>query len=254
MSLATFTALNLKRLFLDWTNLFFSILLPILFFLLFGALQDYGDQQMAHGNASSYVMIGMAVYGGVIAACSTVGMTVIEQTTGWGRQIALTPITPTKLLWSQSFIILFRAVLPVAAVFITGLLTTSTMELGAWITSFLLSVLVALPFGLYGMIFGQLFKSDSAVGISSSALVIIAFAGNAFMPLPEALLGFARFTPMYGSVSLARYPVSDGYQVILSEPYFTQDPIWYAVVNVLAWTIIFGGICLILNKRQKGRQ
>ncbi|WP_312098587.1 ABC transporter permease [Corynebacterium dentalis] len=254
MAMTTFTVLNLKRHLLNISNLVFSMFLPILLFLLFGALQDYGAQMMKHGNVTAYVMVGMAVYGGITAAVSTVGTTVVEQTTGWGRQLALTPMTGAQLLASQCVVILFRAMFPVAAVFITGAITSAEMDASVWVLTFVLSVLVTLPFGLYGMIFGQIFKSDSAVNISSSALVILAFAGNAFMPLPEFLMAFARFTPMYGAVSLARYPLSDGVQAISEAPGFVQDPLWYAVANVVGWTVIFATICLMLNKRQKGRQ
>lgn len=254
MAMTTFTVLNLKRHLLNISNLVFSMFLPILLFLLFGALQDYGAVMMKHGNVTAYVMVGMAVYGGITAAVSTVGTTVVEQTTGWGRQLALTPMTGTQLLASQCAVILFRAMFPVAAVFITGAITSAEMDASVWALSFILSVLVTLPFGLYGMIFGQIFKSDSAVNISSSALVILAFAGNAFMPLPEFLLTFARCTPMYGAVSLARYPLSDGMQAISEAPGYVEDPLWYAVANVVGWTVIFATICLMLNKRQKGRQ
>ena len=254
MALTTFTAINLKRHLLNGPSLVFSMFLPILLFLLFGALQDYGAVMLKNGNVTAYVMVGMAVYGGITAAVSTVGTTVVEQSTGWGRQLALTPLTGTQLLLSQCVVILFRAAFPVAAVFITGALTSAEMDARSWALTFVLSVLVTLPFGFYGMIFGQLFKSDSAVNISSSALVLLAFAGNAFMPLPEFLMPFARFTPMYGAVSLARHPLSDGVQAISEAPGFVEDPLWYAIANVVGWTVIFASICMMLNKRQKGRQ
>ena len=56
---------------------------------------------------------------------------------------------------------------------------------------------------------------------------------------------FARFTPIYGSVSLARYPLSDGIQAISSDPYTVDDPLWYALVNIAAWTLIFALICTL---------
>lgn len=101
MALTTFTAINLKRHLLNGPNLVFSMFLPILLFLLFGALQDYGAVMLKNGNVTAYVMVGMAVYGGITAAVSTVGTTVVEQSTGWGRQLALTPLTGTQLLLSQ---------------------------------------------------------------------------------------------------------------------------------------------------------
>ena len=56
MAMTTFTVLNLKRHLLNISNLVFSMFLPILLFLLFGALQDYGAEMMKHGNVTAYVL------------------------------------------------------------------------------------------------------------------------------------------------------------------------------------------------------
>lgn len=253
MNLATYTLIDLRRVLADRSGLVFSIILPVLFYLLFGSMQQYSDVALNDGNVAAYVMVGMSVYGGVVAAAATTGGVVVEQTTGWGRQLALTPLGQGQMLVSKAVIILVRAALPVLAVNVTGLFTQAEMPAGEWIACALLTVLVALPFGFYGMVFGLLFRSDSAVGISSSGLVILTFLGNAFSPLPGFLLGFARFTPMYGASSLARYPLSDGVQSISDGSGLVNDPLWFAVVNVVAWTLVLAGICAALSRRQKGR-
>lgn len=254
MNFALYTVIDLRRVLSDRAGLFFSIGLPVIFYLLFGAMQQYSDMPLNDGNVAGYVMIGMAVYGGIVAACNTVGNVVVEQTTGWGRQLALTPLSSATILGSKAIIILVRAALPVAAVNIAGLFTNADMPAGQWITAALLSVLVSLPFGFYGMLFGLIFRSDSAVSISSTGLVILAFIGNAFSPLPGFLMGLARFTPMYGPSALARYPLSEGIQSISDGSGTVTDPLWYAVVNIIAWTLVFAGLCALLGKRQKGRQ
>ncbi|WP_129657735.1 ABC transporter permease [Rothia uropygialis] len=253
MNIATYTLIDLRRTLADRSGVIFSVILPVVFYLLFGAMQDYSDAPMNHGNIAAYIMIGMAAYGGLVAASSTTGSVVVEQSTGWGRQLALTPLSTSAMLVSKSIIILVRAALPVAAVNITGLFTNADMPVSEWIASALLTVVVTLPFGFYGMMFGLVFRSESAVSISSTALVILAFIGNAFSPLPEFLMGLARFTPLYGATSLARYPLSEGIQAISDGSGTVTDPLWYAVVNVVGWTLIFAAVCVVLSQRQKGR-
>ena len=63
-----FTGHELLRLRRDMATLFFSIGLPIFFYLIFGALQDYGDQKINGGNLAAFVMLGMAFYAGVVGA------------------------------------------------------------------------------------------------------------------------------------------------------------------------------------------
>ncbi|MFK0727735.1 ABC transporter permease [Rothia sp. BD8] len=253
MSLTTYTLLDLRRVLTDRAGLFFSVALPVLFYLIFGAIQDYSDTPIGDGNTAAYVMIGMAVYGGVTAAAGSAGSTVVEQSTGWGRQLALTPLSPGRFLLSKTVVILVRSVLPVLAVNLAGLFTPAQMPAGQWIGTAALSVLVSLPFGFYGILFGQLFRSESAVSISSTALVILSFLGNVFSPLPQSLLEVGRFTPLYGPAALARYPLSDGIQGISDAPYSVTDPLWYAIINSVVWAAVFAVICAALLKREKGR-
>ena len=61
---------------LSTDRFFFGVALPIVFFLLFGAMQDYSSQQMGDGNVAAYVMIGMALYGAVQNTVAISGSTV----------------------------------------------------------------------------------------------------------------------------------------------------------------------------------
>lgn len=254
MNLALYTGLNLRRMLADRSGIFFSVLLPVAFYLIFGALQSYADMPLNEGTVGGYVMIGMACYGGIIAASATAGTVSVEQSTGWGRQLALTPLTPIQRLASQAAVVLVRAALPVLAVCAVGMLAGTRMPVGQWVGCAVLTVLVALPFGFYGMAFGLLFRSESAVSISSTALVVLAFLGNAFMPLTAGLLAIGRFTPMYGPMALARWPLARGVQSIGEDPYVLTDPLWYAIINCVGWTLVFAGCCALLLRRQKGRQ
>ena len=59
-------------------------------------------------------------------------------------------------------------------------------------------------------------------------LAVLSFLGGVFWPLTEgsALWHVATFTPMYGVAMVARSPL-------------THDLPWYAVVNAVAWLLIF---------------
>ncbi len=76
---------------LSTDRFFFGVALPIVFFLLFGAMQDYSSQPMGDGNVAAYVMIGMALYGAVQNTVAISGSTVTELSSGWNRQLAPDP-------------------------------------------------------------------------------------------------------------------------------------------------------------------
>ncbi|SUE45169.1 ABC transporter ATP-binding protein [Rothia dentocariosa] len=82
-------------------------------YMLFGALQDYAKVKVADGNASAYVMIGMALYGAISSTVSVSGLTVVENVAGWGRQLALTPMNTGKYLFSKCCVAFVMAAVPV---------------------------------------------------------------------------------------------------------------------------------------------
>ncbi|MDC7104825.1 ABC transporter permease [Corynebacterium falsenii] len=249
----SFVFLNLRRILMDKAGLFFSIALPIFFYIIFGATQSYGDQPLNSGNVNAYIMIGMALYAGAVGAIGGASTSVVEGVSGWNRQLALTPLTQGQLLASQLVPLIVRAALPVIAVYIAGVVGGAQMPLSTWIATGLITVAVSIPFGLYGIAWAQLLRSSTAISIASSSMVVLAFAGNILTPLPESFMDVVRFTPAYGAGALARYPLSDGMQAISGDPGTLTDPLIYAVVNVAAWAAIFGLAVVLLNRRDKTR-
>jgi len=207
---------------LSTDRFFFGVALPIVFFLLFGAMQDYSSQQMGDGNVAAYVMIGMALYGAVQNTVAISGSTVTELSSGWNRQLALTPLTTGKYLGAKALTALVISALPVIAVNIVGMFTG-----------------VEIPVNL---------------SIANGLLVIMSFFGTVFSPLSTDLLKYARFTPLYGAAEIARYPFSAGQTIISGgENWFVTEPLWYAVVSLVVWAAIFLGVSALLMRRATRR-
>lgn len=246
-----FAGHELLRLRRDMATIFFSVGLPIFFYLIFGALQSYGQMEINGGNVAAYVMLGMAFYAGVVGAVGAAGASVTDSRSGWGRQLALTPLRPAQLAFANAVSIAVRAGLPIAAVFIAGALTNAKMQPEQWALTFLACVLCSIPFGFYGLAWTLAIPKENTVGIATGSIVILAFAANMFMPLTGALLDIGRFTPMYGAMMLVRWPLAEGGQV--AGMGFTYEPMWYAWVSISVWTAIFVGFCLMMRKRDKNR-
>ena len=105
----------------------------------------------------------------------------------------------------------------------------------------------------FGLAAGLFFRSDAAVGAASGALVVLAFLGNVFMPLTGGLLAVARFTPMYGIVGLARYPVTEG-EVATVDGAPQTDSIWLLAANVAVWALVFGAAALLAARKATARR
>lgn len=232
---------------------FFIVVLPAALYFMFGALSSFSDMQAGHGNVAAYNMVSMAVYGAALATSSIAGSAAVERQKGWGRQLGLTGLTGPAYILGKVLVALAIAIMPIVVLGVVGALSGARLDgAGVWAATGGLTLLAALPFAFYGLAAALLFRSEAAVSAASGLLVVLAFFGNLFMPLSGTLLTIAKFLPMYGSASLARWPQLEGAVIAIDGP-GTTDPVWLIVVNVLAWTLIFAAICWVGARRTTSR-
>ncbi|MDT0156521.1 ABC transporter permease [Microbacterium sp. ARD32] len=231
-------------------TLAFTLTMPVVMYLLFGASAAYGGQSAGHGNVSFYVMISMAAYGTAVAMSSLTSLAASESKQGWGRQLAMTPLgtvgyAVTKLITAVSF-----AALALVAVFTAGILTgASADDTWRWVAAAAIILGIGLMYGLFGLGVGLFFNADSAAALASISMTFFAFFGNVFMPLDGVMLDIARFTPLYGFVALSRWPLTDGTLTTGQ-----TDPVWAVLLNVIVWLALFSVLVLAGVRRSKARQ
>lgn len=245
--------LELRRIGRDPVTLFFTIVLPGFLFLIFGTSAAYSDEVVGNGNVAMSVMIAMAAYGAVTATVGIGGQAAVERAQGWGRQLGLTPMRDSSFVRVKVALASILALGPITLVYLLGVLTGAEGSAAAWTLSIAVLVVGSLVFALYGLCFGLLFRSEAAISGASGSVVILSFLGNVFFPLSGALLTFAKFTPLYGYTSLARYPLTEG-TLLSQDGSTTFEPLWIPVANVLAWTLVLAIAATLLVRRGRGRQ
>ena len=250
-----YAAKELRRMLRMWDATFFIIVLPAALFLMFGAQSASVDGTAGNGNIAAFVMTSMSVYGAAVATTSLAGMTSVERAAGWGRQLALTSLSTAGYYTAKVLVSLVIAVLPIALVHALGAIVGATFdEAWMWAASVLLSLLVALPFSLYGLAAAMLFRSEAAVSAASGMLVVFSFFGTLFMPLDGIMLSIAKWTPMYGAATLARWPQLEGLIAPATEGALPgQESLGFAIANIAAWTLIFLALCVIAGRNRNRR-
>lgn len=254
---ATYYLVEVRRVLRDVPNLFFTAVLPAFLYVIFGAAQSYSATMLPNGkgNVAFYMMISMAAYGAVTATTSIGGSAAVERMQGWGRQLGLTPLRDAQYVGIKTALGLTIAAIPVALIYGIGYATGARAEPLLWLVTAVIVLVGASVFSLYGQIFGLAFRTEGAVGAASGSLVILAFLGNLFFPLSGVLLTIAKFTPLYGVVALARYPLTDGWVVTTDDNAAPeQEPLWVPLANVGVWLAIFLVIAALLVRRGRGRQ
>lgn len=249
----TYTLYDFRRVIRDVPSMFFIVVLPAALFIFFGVLQGWAEEPAGRGNVSAYMMVSMAAYGAAIATTSVAGTAAVERLQGWGRQLAMTPLGTRGYALTKAVVGMAVAAIPLLLVFLVGAFTSAAMDATwRWFASGAILILCSVVFALYGLAAGLLFRSDNAVGAASGLLVVLGFLGNVFTPLSGGMLAFARWTPMYGMVNLARYPITEG-QVVVMDGAPQTDSMWLLLLNVVAWTAVFAAIALFAARRATAR-
>ena len=254
--LLTYLWLDLYRSLREPANLFFVVAFPLAMYLVFGRLNasagEYGPH--AHGNVSASVMLAMASFSACLGATSASAAAAVEQSAGWGRQMAVTGQGLRGYLVVKTGTAVGTAALPVVVVLAAGALTDSRMEGWVWAVSPLSCLIGVLPFVLWGLAAGMWLPSSASIGIATSLVSLFAFIGNTFMPLNHTLLTISRFTPMYGATALARWPLGEGWTYVPDRQAGVQDPLWMPLANLVVWTLIFGLLVIGARRRATRRQ
>lgn len=253
-ALATYVAVELRRQLRMPVNLMFVVGLPLLLFLIFGGMQNFSDTELpgGRGNVLATVMVAFAAYGAITATASQAGAAALELTQGWGRQLGITPLSRANFITAKTVVAVIIAILPIAILYLAGILTHARMLPWVWWATAALCLIAAIVFALYGLAVGTVLRSESAVGGASGIIVIFMFLGNAFTPLSGFLLDLAPYTPVWGVMQIAQWPLLQG-QSVTSDGGVIQYELWMPIVNVLAWAAIFGSLAVRGARRGRGR-
>jgi ABC-2 type transport system permease protein len=227
----TLLKLEIRRLTRNRRTIIIAIVIPVVFFLLFGVGQNYDSQRAGHGNVAAFVMISLALYGAVLATTFGGALVSIERAQGWSRQLRLTPLSPVAYIVIKVLTALVLGAVSVAGVYIAGAVTgKASMSVGLWVGTGFSVWIGSLLFAAFGLFLGYLLPAENVMQLLGLILGLLSFAGGLFIPVSQyapVVRDLAAWTPLYGLNQLVHTPLlGNGLD-------------WTWVVNVLAWLIIF---------------
>ncbi|GAA2060630.1 ABC transporter permease [Williamsia deligens] len=244
----TYVRYDLRRVLRNRRAMIFTLVMPTVLYLVFGAAQDFGGGRIGHANTQAYVMVHMAVYGAILATTTNAASVALEQQAGWTRTLRLTRLSPAAYVVSKAAVAMTVAALPLILLSVVGVATGASAPVPVWIGSVILGWLGSAVFAAFGLAMGSGLRSEAAMQASGGVLTILAFAGNVFVPLKGAMLTFSQFTPMFGVNALANHPITDGVT-----PYGDHISLWVAVANVVVWGVIMAAAATYFFRRSTER-
>jgi ABC-2 type transport system permease protein len=239
----TFLAIEMRRLLRNRRTVVLTLILPVVLFLLLSSNKRVAASDVP-GLTTATTMIGIAVYGAMLAATSGGAMVSIERALGWSRQLRLTPLRPAAYIAIKLVVAMLLGLTSVSVVYVFGAVDGVQMTPVAWVLSGGLAWATSLVFAAFGLFIGYLLPSENVMQVIGPVLGILSLFGGLFVPLvllPQVMQDIAPYMPTYGVASIARFPVVGG----------TFDPIW--LLSVVLWTAVFAAAAVILFRRDTRR-
>jgi ABC-2 type transport system permease protein len=239
----TFLAIEIRRLVRNRRTVIVTLVVPVVLFLLFksrkGAVAAGGIELTA-----ATTLIGIAVYGSMLAATSGGARVSIERALGWSRQLRLTPLRPAAYIAIKLVTAMLLGLTSVAVVYAAGALDGVEMSPATWLLTGILAWAASFVFASFGLFMGYLLPSENVMQVISPVLGVFSLFGGLFIPvslLPSVMQDIAPFMPTYGVAAIARFPLVGG----------AFDPVWLA--SVVVWTAVFAAAAMVLFRRDTRR-
>jgi ABC-2 type transport system permease protein len=238
----TFLSIEVRRLLRNRRTVVVTLVVPVVLFMLFKARRStpLGGPEFT----AAATMIGIAVYGAMLAATSGGAMVSIERAQGWSRQLRLTPLRPAAYIAIKILVAMLLGLTSVVAIYVTGAIDGVQMTTLTWVATGILAWAASLVFASFGLFMGYLLPSENVMQVIGPVLGVFALFGGLLVPLaflPSVMQDLAPFMPTYGVASIARFPLVGG----------AFDPTW--LFSVVLWALAFAAAAVLLFRRDTRR-
>jgi ABC-2 type transport system permease protein len=229
-AIAAFVPLEVRRSLRNRRYLMFSIGFPVFFYLLFTSI---GQGSVSAPFKATY-LVSMAAYGAIGAALSAATIIALERSTGWARQLRVTPLPASAYVVSK---LIVATVITVPAVILVGaaaqLVNHVALPGAAWVQLVLSLGLGAIPFAAMAILIGFVAEGESAQPLVMLVYFPMAILGGLWFPVSALPDGLATIGAMLPSSHLAGL----GMAAIAGRAPDLAD-----IANLAVWTAVVGAL------------
>jgi ABC-2 type transport system permease protein len=209
MTATTYIRYELLRTARNRRLLFFSIGFPALIYLLVaGPNRDVGDLDDSGVSAPLYFMASLAAFGAMNAVLGAGARIALDRTSGWQRQLRVTPLAPREYLGAKLLGGYLSAGLTMVVLDAAGVALGVRLPAGDWVTMTGLLLVGLLPFAALGVLLGHLVGADAVGPAVGGLTALLAFLGGVWFPVGSGVMhDVALGLPSYWLVQAGRTSV-----------------------------------------------
>lgn len=210
--------------------LMFTMVFPVLIFLVDVAAFGSGKLPGTNATYAAYLMVSMAAFGAFNAAMNTGARTADERHIGWQRQLRLTPLRPMAYLAAKGTVGTLVALPPIILVVLVGALAEGVrLSAGGWVQVILGVWVATIPFAVLGLLVGQLATAETLQVLTSGLMLLLGFLGGILIPVtvfPVWVSDIAKVLPSYWLADI-------GHGALLGNTDTMRAALW-----LLGWTVV----------------
>lgn len=221
-----------------------TIVFPTLAFCLFVLPQRTVTENSDFATAAIASMI---VFAFMSAGLFSIGLELADQRSKpWVPYLRTLPGSTGARIAGLILATLAMSIVAMIPLLVVGALFTSARPaVGDALAAVGLVILTAIPSLLIGTVIGTTAGPKAAIAITQVAMFLLAFGGGLFLP---PLL----FPDWLDAVSKV-LPIRQAREIVVGAATGTGIPLW-AVLGIVAWTIVLGALSVWLFRRDEGRR
>jgi ABC-2 type transport system permease protein len=242
MTSTTYLRYEVIRNFRNWRFLFLSLAFPL---VLYFSIASANRHATFDGIAFTvYFMAAMKTLGTMASLVSSAVVIADDRTTGWTRQMRITPLTVGTYFSARVLNGYLRAVLTIVLVGLAGTAMGVRLSATEWLTLVGLLLVGLIPFAVLGILLGHLLKSDSSAVAMGGIVTLFALLGGVY--------GFqiAKSGPMFAVIkAIPSYWLVQAGKVALRHGSWPAEG-W---IVIAVWTVLLAALAVLVYKRDTHR-
>ena len=191
-----------------------------------------------------YFMTAMATLGTMAAVTSTGAIIAAERSTGWTRQMRITPLTVGTYFRAKVLCGYLRALLTIALLCLAGTLFGVRLSAGEWLTVIGLFLVGLVPFTVLGILLGHLISTDASAPAVGGIVTLFSLLGGVYgflIAKSGAVFQVIKGLPSYWLAQAGKTALGGG--------------AWPAEawIVIAVWTAVLAPIAMLVYRRDTSR-
>jgi ABC-2 type transport system permease protein len=242
MTRTTYLRYEVLRNFRNWRFLFLTLAFPLVLYL---AVASANRHAAFNGIAFTvYFMAAMATLGTMASVVSSAAVIAADRSTGWTRQMRITPLTVGTYFSARVLNGYLRAVLTIVLVGLAGTALGVRLSATEWVTVVGLLLVGLIPFAVLGILLGHLLKADSSAVAMGGIVSLFALLGGVYgfqIAKSGPMFQVIKAIPSYWLVQAAKAAIGHGG--------------WPAEgwIVIAVWTLLLAALAVFVYQRDTHR-